>query len=585
MSIYRAIKVFLSPEQRRVFRRLLVLMLTGSILEMASIGMIVPVLALASSTDPAAVVGLLHLPLSIENLSREKLILVGASVLLLCYLVKSAFLAYMYWKLNTFVFDVRAEVSKKLFSLYLRQPWSFHLQRNSAHLISVLATETNQFTAGILQPALILTVEVLVLAGIGLLMILVEPLGTLILFVTFGSAVAILQRFTRDRLARWGADRQLHESLRVQHAQEGLGGAKEVKLLGREEEFINAYDVHNRRSANAVERLHTMQQLPRLLLEVLGIGALTVLAFVIVWQGKSPSAVLTTMGLFAAAGLRIMPSINRMVGSIQSLRYSRPTVEVLSREFDLPSSVPDCQPCSIAGLSGDISLEGVSFAYPGSTREALSQVSLSIRRGSSVGFIGQSGSGKSTLIDVLLGLLEPTTGSVRVGDVDVRLNLRGWQSSIGYVPQTIFLADSSLRRNIAFGIPEGEIDDQAVWTALRAARLDDFVQKLPEGLHSKVGERGVRLSGGQRQRIGIARALYHDPEVIVMDEATSALDSATENEVMDAVNALMGVKTVILVAHRLSTLSRCQQIFCLENGKISKANLSAGSAKNPPPDA
>lgn len=569
MRFLKKIATLLTLRQRRQSAALLGLMLVGSVLETAGVGLIVPVLALMASADPMTRIPQLKPLLDVLGQpTQSQLILMGMSALFVVYLLKSLFLALLYWKLNAFVFAVRADLSQRLFAGYLRQPWSFHLQRNSAHLISMLASETNQFTASALQPALLLATELLVLTGICALVIIAEPRGAFLLITMLGITAVCFQRLTRDRLAGWGKARLYHEGLRVLHAQQGIGGAKDVKLLGREDEFLAQYAVHNLGSARAVERQQTLQQMPRLLLEVLAVGGLTLLAFVILEQGKSPTTVLATLGLFAAAAFRIMPSINRAVGAMQSLRYSRPTVDALSREFHQLEKRLVLDTGTPFEFRNAIVLTAVQYQYPTTHKTTLSDINITIPRGGSVGFIGGSGAGKSTLVDIILGLLSPTSGTVTVDGVDIQHNLRGWQDKIGYVPQSIFLTDDSLRRNVAFGVPEEQIDDDAVQRAIHAAQLEEFSNSLPEGLNTSVGERGVRLSGGQRQRIGIARALYHDPQVMVLDEATSALDTDTEGEVMAAVNALSGEKTLIIVAHRLSTVAHCERLYKLEHGQI-----------------
>jgi ABC-type multidrug transport system fused ATPase/permease subunit len=277
---------------------------------------------------------------------------------------------------------------------------------------------------------------------------------------------------------------------------------------------------------------------------------------------------LPTLGLFGAAAFRLMPSVNRMLAAVHSLRFGLPVIDTLHAELKL--AVPEAigRHSSFIPFHARLELEQVTYTYPSVTEPALKDISLAIQRGESVGFIGTSGAGKSTLVDILLGLLTPDSGVVRVDGEDIHHALRNWQDQIGYVPQSIFLTDDTLARNVAFGLSNAQIDEVAMWQAIRAAQLDEFVHSLPQGLNTLVGERGVRLSGGQRQRIGISRALYHDPAVLVLDEATSSLDTATEHDVMQAVNALRGRKTIIVVAHRLSTVEHCDRLYRLERGHI-----------------
>jgi ABC-type multidrug transport system fused ATPase/permease subunit len=285
-------------------------------------------------------------------------------------------------------------------------------------------------------------------------------------------------------------------------------------------------------------------------------------------QNRLLESILPALGLFTAAAFRIMPSVNRVLSGVQSLRYGLPVIDVVHAELNLVMPKVVFSSKLVTPFREVIELSQISYTYPASAEAALKDISLTIQRGESVGFIGTSGAGKSTLVDILLGLLTPDTGKVRVDGQDIQTNLRNWQDQIGYVPQSIFLTDDTLRSNVAFGLPTDQIDEAAIWRAIYSAQLEQFVKELPLGLDTLVGERGVRLSGGQRQRIGIARALYHDPAVLVLDEATSALDTATESAVMDAVRALHGHKTLIIVAHRLSTIEHCDQFYRLERARL-----------------
>jgi ABC-type multidrug transport system fused ATPase/permease subunit len=466
-----------------------------------------------------------------------------------------------------FVYGAPASVSYRLFSTYLRQSYEFHLNRNSAQLIGNALNEIHVFSHVLLTSALTLLTEAFVLVGIAAVLVAVEPLGAIIIVATVSVLALGFHLATRGALLRWGRARQLHEGRRIQHLQQGLGGVKDVLLLGREREFLEQYQVDNVGSAVVRQKQQTLFQMPRLGLELLAVIGLTVLVFIMLGRGAAVDAILPTMGLFAAAGFRIMPSVNRVINSIQNVRFTLPVIETLHQELALPN-VPaesDVQPMV---FENEIRLMEISFTYPGALRAALESVTLTIPHGTTVGFIGGSGAGKSTLVDVLLGLLPPDVGRVEVDGSDIAENPRGWQRNLGYVPQAIFLTDDSLRRNIAFGIPVDRIDDHAVWKAVKAAQLEEHIASLPDGLDTLVGERGIRLSGGQLQRIGIARALYHDPPVLVLDEATSALDTTTERGVMQAVGALHGRKTVIIIAHRMSTIANCDWVFRLEAGHM-----------------
>jgi len=373
----------------------------------------------------------------------------------------------------------------------------------------------------------------------------------------------------RATIGRWGLARQHHEGLRIQQLQQGLGSAKDIKLLGREGEFLAQYSVHNIQSARVAQYQATLQQLPRMILELLAVAGLAALVATLLAQGREMAGILPTVGLFAAAAFRLAPSVTRVLSAVQSFRYGMPVTNTLYDELKLTATEPAPRnPNGPAAFQTEIRLADVRYTYQGAHAPVLNALCISILKGESVGFVGPSGSGKSTMVDVILGLLTPDEGQVMVDGQDVQRSLRAWQDQIGYVPQSIYLTDDTLRRNVAFGLPDDKIDDAAVQRAIKAAQLEDFVAGQPDGLETVVGERGVRLSGGQRQRIGIARALYHDPAVLVLDEATSALDTDTEAGVMQAVMALQGSKTILIVAHRLSTVEHCDRLYQLERGEV-----------------
>jgi len=571
MSVLKGIYALLLPHARRAASVLLLLMGIGMVLETFSVGLVIPFVSILMGNDaPARLAPVLrHLPAA-ADLSARQLVVAGMVGLVVVYVIKSVYLGVLAWRQMRFAFGVQATLSQRLFTTYLRQPYTFHLQRNSAQLIRNATTEVTLF-ASVLLDAMALGTEGLVLGGVGVLLLVVEPVGAVIVAVLLGASAWGFHSMTRTRVARWGEARQRHEGMRLQHLQQGLAGAKDVKLLGREQHFLEAYWVHNAACARVFQRQQTLLQLPRLWMEVLGVTGLAVLVLSMLARGHDTAAIMPTLALFAAAAFRMTPSANRVLAVINSLRYGLPAVATLTSELALPVSDTPPGGTHRTAFQRDIELRDVTFSYPDTPAPALRGVSVRIGKNETVGFIGPSGSGKTTLVDVLLGLLAPQRGEVRVDGTDVAGHLRAWQDQIGYVSQTIYLTDDTLRRNVAFGVPEAEIDDRAVARAVRAAQLDDFVASLPAGLDAAVGERGVRLSGGQRQRIGIARALYHDPAVLVLDEATSALDAATERGVMDAVAALQGSRTIVIVAHRLSTVDRCDRLYRLEAGRIVEA--------------
>ncbi len=568
-SVLAKIWQILSPDERRHSIVIFLLMLVGMVLETLGIGLVIPALALMTQAN----IGEAFPPLAawldrFGNPSNQQVVMAGMFVLVAAYAVKTAFLAFLTWRQMKFIFSVQLHLSERLFAGYLSRPYCFHLQRNSSELVRNITHEATLFSQNGFLSAMLLLTEFLVIFGISALLLCIEPVGALVVVSSLGAVAWCANAFLRKHTIKWGERRQLHEESRLRYLMEGLSGVKEVKMFGCEDDFVGRFQSHSEEWARVGRRQATLLLLPRLILELFAVTAIAGLVLTMLLQGRSPESLLPTLGVFAAAAFRIMPSFSRIMTALQSLQYVLPVVDTLHSELhSLEEPVLDGRESALV-FEKSIAMDRVGFQYATAASSSLDSISLSIAKGSTVGFIGGSGAGKSTLVDILIGLLEPSSGTVKVDSQNILFVTAEWQKKIGYVPQTIFLKDDSLRLNIAFGIPEEKISGEALDHAIKSARLDDFVKELPDGLETKVGERGVRLSGGQRQRIGIARALYHNPEVLVLDEATSALDVKTESEVMEAVNALHGQKTIIIVAHRMSTVERCDRLFRLEAGRL-----------------
>ena len=566
--MFNKVWYLLTAEQRISAIVLFGLLFIGMMLETLGIGLVIPAFALITQSNLAEKYPIMSPWLEmLGNPSHERLVVVGMVTLVSVYIIKTLYLAFLAWRQAQFTYDIQANLSQSLFSGYLRQPYTFHLQRNSAQLIRNTISHA-QGTTGVIQQCLLLIMEVLVLFGISTMLLVVEPLGAALVLILMGLSGWVFNNFSRKHMLKWGEELQLHEGLRIQHLQQGLGGAKDVKLLGRESDFIDQYDFHNLGSARVSKRQSILLALPRLMLELFAVTGLASLIIVMINQGKPIESLLPITGLFAVAAFRLLPSVNRVISVVQYLRFYLPIINTMYDEIRLLDNTKPTTHSGSLVLKDTLTLEQVRYDYPSTESSALSGINLTITHGTSIGFVGDSGAGKSTLVDIILGLLTPVSGSVKVDGVDIQKSIRGWQDQIGYVPQSIYLTDDTLRKNIAFGLPAKQINDDAVRRAIHDAQLEKFINELSEGLDTVVGERGIRLSGGQRQRIGIARALYHDPSVLVLDEATSSLDTDTESGVMDAVRDLHGKKTILIVAHRLSTVEDCDYLYRLEQGKI-----------------
>ncbi len=541
-------------------------------MEMIGIGMIVPIVVFFTNSQIGSSSSIIeHFVTFDDQINRNYLLIIGMTFLVVFFMLKSTYSILLSRKQTAFIFGVQENISERLFIKYLSQSWPFHLEKNSAKLIRNTIGETDLLTYQGLLPGMLLITEVLVLVGLSVVLIILEPLGASLMFFWFGLAGFLFLKITRKRLVEWGVSHKYHEIQRLKHLQQGFGGVKEIKLLGRENELFLKYSVHNKASASSSSKQVTLQQLPRIFLELFAVVGLAVLVIVMIYQEKSSENIISTLLAFVAVAFRLVPSVNRIIGAFHNMRFLEPVIDNIGKELKLDYVLNNTKKSKFV-FEGGIKLMDVCYSYPGTKSVILDNLSANIRMGDSVGFVGESGVGKSTLIDVILGLLKPDSGEVEANGINIHDNLRGWQDSIGYVGQNIYLTDDTLCRNIAFGVADEGIDFEAVKRALCAAQLDGFVSGLPDGLETQIGERGVKLSGGQRQRIGIARALYHDPPILILDEATSSLDTETESAVMGAVNALQGSKTLIIVSHRLTTLENCSHIYSVRNGKLTEVS-------------
>ena len=576
MNIINKLSFLLDRKQKIGLVFIFILMFVGMVFESLGVALILPLLAAVIKPDAINTYPIVSEVSSFIGITSQKQLIIGSLVAITAlYFVKAAVLLYSGWIQGKFTAGLKVKISQKLFTTYMRQPYVFHLQRNSAQLIRNVTDEVFYLILSI-AAFLSLISEFLIIVGIGGMLFIVEPLGLISIIVTvtlFGSLFYLL---TRGRTLELGEQRQFHEFQVLKHLQQGIGGFKDATLLGREENFIKQYVNHSSASARVGVIYGVLMALPRHMFELLAVTVLSIFIFVLLFVlHKDADVIIPSLGVFVMAAFKIMPSANKIIGSVQSLRYGLPVINRIYDEMLLSIQESSPNEDTQKKLTNNIHIKDVDFQYSESSDSAIHAVNININDGSVVGFIGPSGAGKSTLINVILGLLKPDKGQVLVNGMDIQNNIRSWQNIIGYVPQSIYLTDDTLKNNVAFGIPEGEIDIQLVNDAISKSQLKEFVEDLPQGIETMVGENGVRLSGGQRQRIGIARALYHHPSVLVLDEATSALDSITESEVMETIESLHGNKTIIIIAHRISTLKNCDCIYKLKNGTIiDKGNLN-----------
>lgn len=558
----------LLPERRRKQLPVMIfLMILGAGFEVLSLGIIFPLMKFATGKTE----DMTTIATEFTSVFSTQPTYILIALFAIAYLLKGFFLSFIAWMFGRFLFKVKSEICSNLFGSYITAPYQFHLANNSAHLIRNLTNEINQLVVYALHPTLVIVSEAFVIACISAFLIFIEPVGTLIIILLLFILAFSFQKFVAKYLARLGQIRQNADGAIIQKAQECIGGIKDVIILQKKLFFIKEFRELNNISAQVSGKQFALAQIPRLYLETMGALCLSIFLFLELSKTGDVLSIIPTLTVFALAAFRLLPSANRILGAINSIRYAEVVVSTLRDQFEQNSLASNARAITATQhftLSSKVELKDVSYTYPGADTQSLSKITLTINQGECVGIIGKSGSGKSTLIDLLLGLLEPTSGKILVDEICLKQKLDDWQSIIGYVQQDIFLIDGSLSDNIAFGSTADERNVTKLHDAVSSAQLDELVNALPEKLNTMVGERGVRLSGGQKQRIGIARALYNGSEFLVFDEATSALDNDTEKDVVSAIKRLNGEKTIIIVAHRLTTVQNCDKIIEMDSGKI-----------------
>jgi ATP-binding cassette subfamily C protein len=483
------------------------------------------------------------------------------------YLAKNALRLFEVYSRERCAAASEASIATRLLHRYLTAPYVYHLRRNSAELIRNTTHSAATVSQVVLLSATAALSEALVVLGILAVVIHSAPTVALMTGAVVAATMVATLRLTQSAHTRWGGRTHRLNGAIMQSLQQSLGGVKEVKVLGREDFFTSAF-ARRRMELSAIQaRRGVLAVAPRLLVETLFVCG--VVAVIIALHGSTQSELVPLLGLFAYAGLRILPSLHWIVYYQNNLRFGAAPLDEVHRDwldladFNDPEHTEDR-----LTFQDQISLQNVSYSYAGAQGIALEDVDLVIRRGESVGIVGETGAGKSTLVDLILGLLKPTRGSILVDGCDIADRLSSWQRQIGYVPQSIYLMDDTICRNIAFGVEDADIDRERVAAAVRMAQIEEFIESLPAGLDTVVGERGVRMSGGQRQRVAVARALYNDPEVLVFDEATAALDSQTEHELTREIQSLQRKKTLVIIAHRLDTVRHCDRLIFLKQGRV-----------------
>lgn len=578
MTLLKRAYRFLSVEERRKAWLLLGFSLVVALFEMISTLSVMPFLAVLA--DPGQVesnrylAALLDLTGSRDTTSFLIFLGVGSFVMLVIAAGVRAMGQYVIFR---FTNQRNASISRRLLDAYLRRPYSYFLSRNSSDLNRKLLEEANQVSTRIYLPLTSLFSQSVLVIGLLTVLVLIDPVVAFIGAGVLGLCYVLVFLMVRTAMTTLGKQRIQANKRRFRMASEALGGIKTVKISGNERAYLHRFSNAARTLAHLQARSQTLGSLPRYGIEVVAFGGIILLALLLLLQNRDDpngglGQLLPLLGVYAFTGYRLMPALQGIYGSLTQLRFGAPIFDSLSEDLSELESLPPLPATAATPMefNREIDLDNISFSHAGAQQPTLQDITLTIPKGTSFGVVGTTGAGKTTLMDLFLGLLTASSGTFRIDDTELDAdNLRAWQANLGYVPQDIYLLDASVAENIAFGVNPKNIDMDQVRRCADMAQLTDFVEtQLPNGFQTETGERGVRMSGGQRQRIGIARALYRNPEVLVFDEATSALDTVTERAVVEAIDALSDTKTILIVAHRLSTVRECDQILVLDRGRI-----------------
>ena len=595
MSIFSKLNYIFSKKQKLQSVALCIGLFIGALFELVGISLITGLVSII--TNP----GMIHSNPVLSgvyetlHLKSDRAFFVFLTVgLILIYLVKNLYLLWLDYVQYKFIYDNQLKISGRLIDCYLKKPYTYHLDKNSAEMVRNVMLDSERLFQMLLSFFSLLS-ELLVCVLLSIYLFVVDWFITVFVVSILAAFTGIYMALFRNKAREYGRINQIYDGKMHQSINQALGAVKDIKILHREKYFVNAFISNGEKKMRAVRNNNILGNVPKYLIETVCVGAILSVLLIKIFQGTDLSTMITELSAFAVAAFKLLPSVSKINNYANLIVFLKPSVDLIYRDikdtedmkdFELKDELmEDGAALSLTEKQGNdteritakcIKIDRVSYRYPKSDKDVLKDVSFEIPLGCAVGMVGPSGAGKSTMADVILGILTPVSGRVMYGDMNVHENPLKWSKKLAYIPQSIYLSDEPIRNNVAFGIEDEDINEDKVWEALREAQLCDFVKSLREGLDTPVGERGVRLSGGQRQRIGIARALYDDPEILVLDEATSALDNETEAAVMEAIDSLMGRKTLIIIAHRLTTIENCQIVYRVEDGKVKKERDRVG---------
>lgn len=571
-TIKEMLDVFDKKQKRRLVWITLIIFI-GGFAELLGVSSILPFIELILDSETMMDNKYISMFSNITGIRNANTIIVIVAIgIILIFILKNVYVVFQAKLQFEFSYFGLRDLRCRMMDAYLHQRYPFHLEHNSAELIRNVNTDCNMFYATVLNFLQLIT-EVVVCAMIGIFLIYKDPIIAIGVVLSMAFFMFVFMKKFRKIFDKMGAAYRVYDAAMLKCMQQSFGGIKEIKISDKEDFFQDSFyktttDLARNQSTNGI-----YNSIPKPVMETLCIGSLMLLVAIRVCMGTDPTKFVSTLSVFALGAFRLLPSINKISGHIGVIMYDKAAVSAVHRELaeiDRLNEIERKEAGRPMKFDNSINIENLTFKYEAADKPVLENVSLEIPKNKSVAFIGPSGAGKTTTVDIILGVLNPNSGRITVDGVDIHDNMGGWHDKIGYIPQVIYMMDDTIRNNIAFGVHSDKINDDDVWAALEEAQLKDFVKKLENGLDTEIGEMGVRLSGGQRQRIGIARALYRKPEVLVLDEATSALDNETETAVMEAIDRLQGKMTMLIIAHRLTTIKNCQIVYEIKDGTVEK---------------
>lgn len=576
VQILKKFRIILNRQQKARVAIIVVLMIIGAFLETLGVGLIMPLVSAITTPDFVETNKYARMACEVLNLhSAKTFMLVVIIALMVIYIFKNIYLFFEYYVQWRFICNNRFRTQQQLMKNYLHQSYEFYLNVESGEILRVINEDVSR-TFTLLSTVLSFYTEAVVCVALVVTIIMTDPLMAILIAGVLGAVLLIVNRMIKPALKKAGIRFQKNVAQSNKWMMQSISGIKDVKVARCEDFFLDQFSAYGKKAVDSEKINNVLGTIPRLSIEAFGISSMLAVIAGLMCVGRDINSLLPQLTAFAMAAVRLLPSVNRMSTALNSMAYYEPALDKMIENLSEISSesssgsinTSTCNHESAMQVLNKIELQNITYSYPGAQQPVLEHANMEIEIGKSVGIVGASGSGKTTAIDILLGLLQPQSGCVKVDGQDIQDDYEGWLSHLSYIPQTIFMLDDSIRANVAFGISTKDVDEAQVWKALDEAQLKEFVQSLPDGLDTMIGERGIRLSGGQRQRIGIARALYSDPELLIFDEATSALDNETETAIMESINALHGKKTMVIIAHRLTTIRECDVVYRVEGGKI-----------------